>query len=101
MAQALRSSLPLSKESATVEMICVVPPFSFPGFVEKVQALAARYDSLVKPTTAHSSRHLPRGVFISSTLPTVILRRDGRVVGQAVGDLTTQQLSVVLRAALR
>jgi hypothetical protein len=78
----------------------VTPPFSFSAFNDRVQALAAQYEGQVKLIRART-RHVAREAFISSSVPTVILRRDGQVLGQAIGDLTTAQLDVVLRAALR
>lgn len=85
-----------------VDLVYVRPLGDFRQYESRLLGVADRFRERIRVTkvrAAELSRFTRERVFISKTVPTIVLLRDGEVVAQAVGDLPARELELVLSTA--
>jgi hypothetical protein len=91
-----------AQDDGRIQMVCIRPPGAFAAFDERLSTVALRQVRSVRVSifrTWDFAAHHDLG-FVSPTLPTVILVRDGEVVAKAIGDVPQRELEEMLvRAA--
>jgi len=96
----MRSSAQILISAEPVDLIYVRALGDFRRYETRLLEVAGRFRDHVRVTKIRAgelSRFTRERVFISKTVPTIVLIRDGRVVAQAVGDLPAHELERVLR----
>jgi len=91
-----------AEDGGRIQMVCIRPPGAFAAFDERLNAVALRHVRSVRVsifrTWDFAAQH-DLG-FVSPTLPTVIIVRDGEVVAKTIGDVPQRELeNIVARAA--
>lgn len=91
-----------AEDDGRIQLVCIRPLGPFAAFDERLTAVALRHVRAVRVsifrTWDFAARH-DLG-FVSPTLPTVIIVRDGEVVAKAIGDVPQRELEEMLvRAA--
>ena len=85
-----------------IELLYLCPLGQFPAYetrlMEVVTRLRDRIRFRVVPAGALSRFTLGR-VFLASSVPNIVLARNGEVIAQAVGELTTNALERIVRNA--
>jgi len=83
-----------------IQLIAVIPAGDeFQRFEARLAVVAARYADSVHVTLVSPGEGNQLMWTRSSVLPTVVLIRNGRLVGEAIGDLPLRELDEVVRAA--
>jgi hypothetical protein len=71
------------------------------AFEDRVREAVAAVGGYVRFRAAPFMDSRRAGVFVSARLPTLVAVVDGRVMGQAIGELPAHELANMLVAALR
>ena len=91
-------------EIEPIDLIYVRPLGDFRQYETRLLGVAAQFRDRVRFTKVRPgelSRFTRERVFISKTVPTIVLIRDGEVVAEAVGDVPARELELVLDSAAR
>jgi hypothetical protein len=86
-----------------VDLIYVPSLGDFRRYETRLLAVVGRFREHIRFTKARAgelSRFTGEHVFVSKTVPNVVLVRRGEVVAHAVGDLPATELEAVVRAAI-
>jgi len=90
-----------AEDDGRIHMVCIRPLGPFAAFDERLNAVALRHVRSVRVsifrTWDFAARH-DLG-FVSPTLPTVIIVRDGEAVAKAIGDVPQRELEDMLSRA--
>jgi hypothetical protein len=87
-----------------VDLIYLPPLGDFRPYEARLRSVAGRFGERVRFTRARGSellRFTRARIFLSRTVPNVVLVRSGAVVAQAVGELPARELEAILAAATR
>jgi hypothetical protein len=87
-----------------VDLIYLSPLGDFGRYETRLLALVGRFGDRIRFTRARAgelSRFTRERVFVSKTVPNIVLVRGGEIVAQAVGDLPASELEAVVQAATR
>jgi hypothetical protein len=85
------------------EVVFVTPP-GFRGFEQRLIAVLRPFGSLLRLTRGDVSdlaRFTRERVFLSASLPNVILIRAGEVLAATIGELPTNELALLVSRTLR
>lgn len=86
-----------------IDVVYVRPTGDHRGFEVRLSEVAHRFGSRVTLTMGPASalaRVTRERVFLSRTLPNVIVARDGEVIAEAIGDLPAREIESLLCAAI-
>jgi len=87
----------------TIELVYVRPFGDHRAFEVRLHDVVRRFGLRVQVTSGPASeltRITNDRVFLSSTVPNVVLVRCGEVIAQAIGDLPARELDSLLRTAV-
>jgi hypothetical protein len=86
-----------------VDLVYVRPLGDFRQYEARLLAVIGRFGECIRFTKARAgelSRFTRERVFLSKTVPNIVLLRSGDVVAQAVGDLPARELELIVRSAI-
>ena len=87
----------------TVELLYYRPLGPFHDYETRLAGIVHHYADRVRVTqlrVADLARLGRTGVFVSSTRPTMALVKAGTVVAQAIGDLSSREIDLLVRGAV-
>lgn len=85
-----------------VDLVCVCPRGDFREYETRLRGVVGRFRERIRFTKVRASelsRFTRELVFLSKTLPNIVLLRCGKVLAQAIGNLPTSELEGVVRSA--
>jgi hypothetical protein len=85
-----------------VDLVYLRPLGDFRQYESRLMGAAARFRERIRVTKVRPgelSRFTRERVFVSKTVPTIVLIRHGEVIAEAVGDLPARELEIVLGSA--